>query len=161
MGVHVVHAHFHVPLSFQGRNFNLDTVSISMYNNKNGGNAAYEFCKVLQSIKRQGKHRHMENFFEALVTGATWVGTLIGLLYAYRSIYVVIGFFRTKTYPKTDRYHRYAIVIAARNEQSSVISLGMQRNPYPCVAYTAPSLHSAPEHFTTQSLTWYMRCLVF
>ncbi len=59
----------------------------------------------------------MENFFEALVSGATWIGALIVLLYAYRSIYVVIGFFRTRRYPKADRYHRYGIVIAARNEE--------------------------------------------
>ena len=59
----------------------------------------------------------MEHFFEALISGATWVGLLIGLLYAYRSVYIVVGFFRTRIYPKAERYHRYAIVIAARNEE--------------------------------------------
>ena len=43
-------------------------------------------------------------------------GFIVGTMYSYKLIYVVVGLFATRHFPKTERGHRYAILIAARNE---------------------------------------------
>jgi len=58
---------------------------------------------------------------------------LIGLLYAYRVIFSVIGFFYTKKFPEASEYHKYAVVIAARNEEAVIGNLldSINRQDYP------------------------------
>lgn len=55
------------------------------------------------------------------------------LLYAYMSVFAVIGFFTAKRFPKAKHLHRYAIVIAARNEQAVIANLleSIHRQHYP------------------------------
>lgn len=43
-------------------------------------------------------------------------GGVVGTVYFYKWIYFIIGLFKTRQFPKTNNYHRYAILIAARNE---------------------------------------------
>lgn len=56
-----------------------------------------------------------------------------GALYAYRSVLMVIGFFFTKKFPRTDKLHKYAVVIAARNEEAVIANLieSIKRQNYP------------------------------
>ncbi len=59
---------------------------------------------------------------------------VFGLLTFHKTIYNVIGFFcQAKTYPKTDKLGRYAVVIAARNEEKVVGNLieSIHRQTYP------------------------------
>ncbi|MBQ9748716.1 MAG: glycosyltransferase family 2 protein [Clostridia bacterium] len=45
---------------------------------------------------------------------------VIGFLYISRTVYLVVGLFTTKKYAPARRQHRYAIVIAARNEEKVI-----------------------------------------
>lgn len=58
---------------------------------------------------------------------------LIGLFYIYRSIYAVVGVFHTKKFEKAKRHHKYAIVIAARNEEAVIGNLldSIAKQDYP------------------------------
>ncbi len=48
---------------------------------------------------------------------------VIGALYAYRIIFGIIGVFCTKKWEPAERLHRYAIVVAARNEDTVIGNL--------------------------------------
>lgn len=50
-------------------------------------------------------------------------GTAISVLYAYKYIYLIVGFFVTKHFPPAKKHHRYAILIAARNESKVIGNL--------------------------------------
>ena len=60
---------------------------------------------------------------QTVVTVCSILASLLGALYAYRFIFAMIGLFCTKKYPKATRQHRYAIVIAARNEETVIGNL--------------------------------------
>lgn len=55
------------------------------------------------------------------------------VLLAYRSVYVLIGAFRTRVFPRAGRLHRYGIVIAARNEEAVIGQLldSIREQDYP------------------------------
>ena len=59
--------------------------------------------------------------------------SLFGLLYAYRTLYLLIGLFRTKKFAPAQNLHRYAILIAARNEDTVIGNLldSIARQDYP------------------------------
>lgn len=67
------------------------------------------------------------------------VGSLISAFYSYRSIFVVVGLFTTRVFPEAKRQHRYAVVIAARNEESMIGNLleSIRRQDYPSELVTA------------------------
>lgn len=45
---------------------------------------------------------------------------VISALYVFRGLYAAIGLFATRRFPKTDRLHKYAILVAARNEEKVI-----------------------------------------
>ncbi len=47
----------------------------------------------------------------------------LALLYAYMAVYAVIGCIATRKFQKAEKLHRYAIVIAARNEERVIANL--------------------------------------
>ena len=51
------------------------------------------------------------------------LATVLGALYAYRVIFGIVGLFCTKKFALAKRLHRYAIVIAARNEEAVIGNL--------------------------------------
>jgi cellulose synthase/poly-beta-1,6-N-acetylglucosamine synthase-like glycosyltransferase len=52
------------------------------------------------------------------------VGLLLAVLYAYQFFYIFVSLVkRPRTYPKTDQTRRYAVVIAARNEENVLPAL--------------------------------------
>ena len=61
------------------------------------------------------------------------IGGFLGALYKFRSVYTVLGFFTTRRFPKTKTLHRYAVVIAARNEEPVLANLirSIQAQDYP------------------------------
>lgn len=73
-----------------------------------------------------------------LSTICTALLSLIGFLYAYRVIFILIGLFRTKRFPPAKRLHRYAILIAARNEEAVIGHLleSIHRQSYPAELLT-------------------------
>ena len=58
---------------------------------------------------------------------------IIGYLYNYRNIYKITGIFATRKFKKTSNYHKYAILIPARNEQTVIGNLidSIRANDYP------------------------------
>jgi len=48
---------------------------------------------------------------------------VIGALYAYRVIFAIIGAFATKRFPPAKQAHRYAVLVAARNEETVIGNL--------------------------------------
>ena len=59
--------------------------------------------------------------------------SLIGFLYIYRGLFAVIGLFRTKKFAPARALHRYAVVIAARNEEAVIGNLlsSIEKQDYP------------------------------
>ncbi len=51
------------------------------------------------------------------------IGSVWSVLFAYRAIFFLVGVFKTRTFPETERKHRYAIVIPARNEAAVIENL--------------------------------------
>ncbi len=42
---------------------------------------------------------------------------VFGAIYSYQTLYVILGLFFTKKFPKAKENHRYAIIVSARNEE--------------------------------------------
>jgi cellulose synthase/poly-beta-1,6-N-acetylglucosamine synthase-like glycosyltransferase len=63
---------------------------------------------------------------------------VFGVLYAYRAVFMVVGLFCTKKYAPAKKHHRFAIVIAARNEEAVIGHLldSIARQDYPAEALT-------------------------
>ncbi len=59
--------------------------------------------------------------------------SLVGLLYASRTVYMIVGLFTTKKFPPAQAYHRYAVIIAARNEAAVLGNLidSIEKQDYP------------------------------
>jgi len=51
------------------------------------------------------------------------IGTIISTMVIYKKALIVIGFFFTKKYPKTENYHKYGICVPARNEGKVIKNL--------------------------------------
>lgn len=73
------------------------------------------------------------NYIE-IVDLVFWIATtLLGLLTVHFAIFAVVGLFTKKKFPKSDKKLKYAVVIAARNEEKVVGNLisSVQKNDYP------------------------------
>ncbi len=51
------------------------------------------------------------------------LAAIIGAVYAYRIIFGIVGLFCIKRYAPAKRHHRYAVVVAARNEEAVIGNL--------------------------------------
>ncbi len=51
------------------------------------------------------------------------LGTILGVLVAYKAIIGIVGFFKVKKYPTAKEHHKYAILIPARNEEKVIKNL--------------------------------------
>lgn len=82
---------------------------------------------------------------------------VMGVMYTYLTVYVVIGLFATKKFPEAKRKHRYGIVIAARNEENVISQLleSIRAQDYPSEYITTfvvadnctdATVHIAREH---------------
>ncbi len=61
------------------------------------------------------------------------ISLMLGLLMVHFAIFAIVGLFAKKTYPKTDTYNKYGVIIPARNEESVIAGLieSIQKNRYP------------------------------
>lgn len=76
----------------------------------------------------------MKSFMINILTSiCTVLLSLIGLLYIYRSIYAIVGLFHTKKFPQAAHRHKYAVIIAARNEETVIGNLidSIHKQDYP------------------------------
>ena len=48
------------------------------------------------------------------------IGALLGAMSCYYTVYAIVGLFATRRFAPARRQHRYAIVIAARNEEAVI-----------------------------------------
>lgn len=58
---------------------------------------------------------------------------VFGSLYSYQTLYVILGLFFTRKYKKTDNYHKYAVIVSARNEEAVIGQLidSIKKQDYP------------------------------
>lgn len=52
-----------------------------------------------------------------------WISKIFGILCSYKVVYAVTGLFTTRRFPKTEKRFKYAVLIAARNEESVIGNL--------------------------------------
>lgn len=73
------------------------------------------------------------NYIKIVNTVAFVAFVIFTLLYLHFFFFAVVGFFKKKKYPKTDRKLRYGAIIPARNEEAVVGNLidSIRRNRYP------------------------------
>lgn len=62
-----------------------------------------------------------------------WIYRILAVLTVYKTFYLVIGTFFTRIFPKAKHNHKYAIVIAARNEEKVIGNLldSINKQDYP------------------------------
>ncbi len=62
-----------------------------------------------------------------------YIKSFIGKLFSYRQYIKFLSFFFTKEFPHTDARHKYAVAIAARNEEAVIANLieSIKRQDYP------------------------------
>lgn len=60
-------------------------------------------------------------------------GTIVSVLFIYKTIYTIVGAFCTRRFEPAKKYHKYGIVIAARNEQAVIGNLldSIKKQDYP------------------------------
>ncbi len=73
-----------------------------------------------------------------LIKAVQWVQGLLSLLLCYFPVYTVFGFFATRKFNKTEKRHRYAFLVAARNEEAVVGNLieSIRKQDYPAELLT-------------------------
>ncbi len=73
------------------------------------------------------------NLPETLALIAKYLGLCLGLCYAYQILYLFLPLFRKKNIPAAKKFHRYAILIAARNEEAVLPHLldSIRQQDYP------------------------------
>ena len=59
--------------------------------------------------------------------------SVVSALYLPKTLYIIVGFFTTRRFQPAKRYHKYAILIAARNESAVIANLldSIKKQDYP------------------------------
>ena len=62
-----------------------------------------------------------------------WIYRILAILTIYKTFYLILGTFFTRIFPKAKKNHKYAIVIAARNEEKVIGNLldSINKQDYP------------------------------
>ena len=76
--------------------------------------------------------------FEIAITLKNMWGYIISFLLLFRVGYVIVGFFTTRKFKPTDKKYKYAILIAARNEENVIGNLldSIRKQDYPAELIT-------------------------
>jgi cellulose synthase/poly-beta-1,6-N-acetylglucosamine synthase-like glycosyltransferase len=90
------------------------------------------------------KGASMSSFFDSLIKSigswyydstsiSWWIYRILAILTIYKTFYLIIGTFFTRIFPKAKKNHKYAIVIAARNEEKVIGNLldSINKQDYP------------------------------
>lgn len=61
------------------------------------------------------------------------IAQIFTCIYSYYAVYVIVGLFTKRTFPKAKKLHKYAVLIAARNEEAVIANLieSIHRQDYP------------------------------
>lgn len=72
----------------------------------------------------------MTHFILSICGALLW---LVGALYAYRAVFLIIGLFATKKFTPAKKKYKYGILIAARNEENVLCHLldSIHKQSYP------------------------------
>jgi len=75
----------------------------------------------------------LEEILFSLIDIINWLFLIISAAYFLRPIFAVTGFFTTRKFPKAKKYHKYAVLVAARNEEAVIGKLlqSIQAQDYP------------------------------
>ena len=86
----------------------------------------------------------MSSFFDSLIktigswyydstSVLWWIYRILAILTVYKTFYLILGTFFTRIFPKAKNNHKYAIVIAARNEEKVIGNLidSINKQDYP------------------------------
>lgn len=78
------------------------------------------------------------NAFEIAKTLKNIWGYIIAFLLIFRALYVIVGFFTTRKFNPTEKRYKYAILIAARNEETVIGNLidSIKKQDYPAELIT-------------------------
>ena len=61
------------------------------------------------------------------------ISTTVTYIYKYRIVYKILGVFCTRKFKEAKNFHKYAILIAARNEEAVIVKLieSIKKQNYP------------------------------
>ena len=78
------------------------------------------------------------NAFEIAKTLKNCWGHIITILLLYKTLYIIVGFFTTRRFRSAKKQHKYAILIAARNESTVIGNLidSIKKQDYPAELIT-------------------------
>ena len=65
----------------------------------------------------------MQQAINIIITVITVISSIISALYLPKALYVIVGLFTTRRFPAAKNTHKYAILIAARNESAVIGNL--------------------------------------
>ena len=73
------------------------------------------------------------NIISLIITIINKIWSGISYFYEYRDIYKIVGIFATRKYKKANKLHKYAILVAARNEETVIGNLveSIRKQDYP------------------------------
>ena len=73
------------------------------------------------------------NWYQSGIDIQWWCYRILAILTIYKTFYLIIGTFFTRIFPKAKKNHKYAIVIAARNEEKVIGNLldSIKKQDYP------------------------------
>ncbi len=73
------------------------------------------------------------DYIKTAIAVISAIAAVIGVIYTYRAVFGVVGFFTTRKFPKAKKLHKYAFLIAARNEEKVIANLveSIRKQDYP------------------------------
>ena len=73
------------------------------------------------------------DYFTTINVIMTVLFSLLGVLTAHFVVFAIVGVFRKKSVPRTDKINRFGLIIPARNEEEVVAGLieSIKKNDYP------------------------------
>jgi cellulose synthase/poly-beta-1,6-N-acetylglucosamine synthase-like glycosyltransferase len=84
-------------------------------------------------LSKKGERPTFVNIISALIAVVNGIWNVISSLYLFRNIYKITGVFFTRKFKKSNNYHKYAILVAARNEAAVIGNLvdSIRKQDYP------------------------------
>ncbi len=75
----------------------------------------------------------MSQTLSVIIKVLSVISTVVTVLYLPKALYMIVGFFKTRKFPPAKNLHKYAILIAARNESAVIGSLldSIRKQDYP------------------------------
>lgn len=84
----------------------------------------FEIYKVINFFSGLPKRfADARNVYEVAAVISSIILTVLTVMYLYKKLYTLIGIFATRKFPTAKRNHKYAVVIAARNEETVIGNL--------------------------------------